>query len=287
MFRAPPQRIVSLVPSDTLNVAALGAASALVGRTDYCELPEDIVGRVPSVGGTKNPRIEAILDLRPDLVLANQEENTRKDVERLAQKGVRTLVSFPCRVADGLSHLARLAHVLGVEEDRAVRELLAAGHEVLREAVAAAAGPTPKLPAFCPIWIDPLMTIHGATFISDMMALIGTENVFATRERRYPLLADLGAAPPLPPEKVEGRDTRYPRVTWDEVVERKPWIVLLPDEPYAFGEKEAALLRVLDIPAARRNAIVFVSGKDLCWYGARTVEGLPRLRKVVDGVRGG
>ena len=59
-FGTPPKRIVSLVPSDTYSVAALGCAGALVGRTDYCDLPEDIVRRVPSVGGTKNPKLEAI-----------------------------------------------------------------------------------------------------------------------------------------------------------------------------------------------------------------------------------
>src|ERR1700729_200571 len=87
-FARAPRRVVSLVPSETLNVAALGCAGALVGRTDYCELPADVVAKLPSVGGTKNPRIDAVLDLSPDLVLGNQEENTKADLEALAQKGV-------------------------------------------------------------------------------------------------------------------------------------------------------------------------------------------------------
>src|SRR5215470_10222872 len=107
-FPAAPKRVVSLVPSDTYNVAALGCADALVGRTQYCELPEDVIAKLPSVGGTKNPKVEAILDLSPDLVIANQEENTKGDLEALAQKGVRVLVAFPKRAADGLAHLARL-----------------------------------------------------------------------------------------------------------------------------------------------------------------------------------
>jgi hypothetical protein len=114
-----------------------------------------------------------------------------------------------------------------------------------------------------------------------MLDLCGAQNVFADRERRYPLAADLGKALPLPPEKVEGRDTRYPRVTMEEVVDRAPELVLLPDEPHPFSEDDAAVFRALDVPAARRGAVVRTGGKDLCWYGARSAGGIPRLRELV------
>lgn len=214
----PPARIVSLVPSDTLNVAALGAGRAIVGRTDYCELPEEIARRVPSVGGTKNPRLDDVCDLEPDLVIANQEENTRADLEKLAQRGVRVLVAFPKRVAEGLAHLARLARVLGVEGDADVKDLVRRGYDAHRRAEEARSVRVP-VRTFCPIWMSPLMTIHGATFISDMLDLCGAQNVFADRERRYPLAADVGGARPIPPGE---RDVRYPRVTLEEVVARSP-----------------------------------------------------------------
>jgi ABC-type Fe3+-hydroxamate transport system substrate-binding protein len=285
-FASRPVRVVSLVPSDTFNVAALGCASALVGRTDYCELPEAVAASVPSVGGTKNPRLEDIVRLEPDLVLGNQEENTRSDLEALAQRGVRVYVAFPKRVADGIAHLARLARVFRVEREPAVRELLKRGYEEIRAAEQArSAGPAgaaaPGVPTFCPIWMDPLMTIHGETFISDMLDLCGAANVFADRERRYPLAADLRGAPPLSPEKVGDRDVRYPRVTLDEVVARAPELVLLPDEPHPFTEADAAVFRSLAIPAAARGAVLTLSGKDLCWYGARSVEGIARVRALV------
>src|SRR5450432_2635412 len=98
VFGAAPKRVVSLVPSDTLTVAALGCAAALVGRTDYCVLPESVAA-VKSVGGTKNPRVEDILALEPDLVLANQEENSRGDLEALVKANVRVFIVFPKRVA--------------------------------------------------------------------------------------------------------------------------------------------------------------------------------------------
>ena len=279
-FTAPPKRVVSLVPSDTFSVAALGCAGALVGRTDYCELPEDVVARLPSVGGTKNPRVEEVCALSPDLVLANQEENTRGDLEAIAQRGFRVYVAFPRRVADGLAHLARLARIFGVEKDAGARDLLSRGYHALHEADAARARSTP-LRAFCPIWMKPLMTVHGDTFISDLLDLCGAQNVFADRQRRYPLAADLGKAPALPPEKVGERDTRYPRVTLEEVIARAPELVLLPDEPHPFSEEDAEVFRALDIPAAKKGAVVRTGGKDVCWYGARSVEGLGRVRALV------
>ncbi len=273
---APPKRVVSLVPSDTLNVAAIGGASALVGRTDYCELPEDIVSRVPSVGGTKNPRIDDVCDLAPDLVIANQEENTRGDLEKLAQRGVKVLVAFPKRVAEGLAHVARLARIFGTESDPSVKDLVRRGYDAHRRAEEARKTRTPTR-VFCPIWMDPLMTIHGATFISDMLDLCGAQNVFADRERRYPLAADVGNARPLAPEKIEGRDIRYPRVTLDEVIARAPEIIVLPDEPHPFSEEDAAIFRAR-LPNAK---VVFTSGKDLCWYGARSVDGIARTRQLI------
>lgn len=283
-FGAAPKRIVCLVPSDTYNVAALGCAGSLVGRTDYCELPEDVVAALPSVGGTKNPKVDAICDLSPDLVIANQEENTKGDLEVLAQRGIKVLVCFPKRAADGLAHLARVARILHVEREPAVRELLRRGYDVIREAEAARAKTVP-LRTFCPIWMDPLMTLNGDTFISDVLDLAGAQNVFVDRQRRYPLAADLGQTKPLSAEKVAGRDTRYPRVTMDEVVARSPELVLLPDEPHPFSEEDAAVFRALAIPAASRNAVVRTGGKDLCWYGAWTIEGLPRVRALVDRFR--
>jgi ABC-type Fe3+-hydroxamate transport system substrate-binding protein len=282
-FATPPKRVVSLVPSDTLNVAALGRAGALVGCTDYCELPEDVVARLPRIGGTKNPRVDDVVALRPDLVIANQEENTRSDVEALVRQGVRVYVVFPRRVADGLAHLARLARIFGAQGEDVAKELLGRGYEEYRAAEEARTKGR-AVRAFCPIWMTPLMTIHGDTFISDMLDLCGAQNVFADRERRYPLAADLGKAAPLPADAVGQRDVRYPRVTLDEVVARAPEIVLLPDEPHPFTEEDAAVFRALDIPAARSAAVVRTSGKDVCWYGARSVGGIARVRALVAGL---
>lgn len=284
-LRKPPARIVSLVPSDTYSLVKLGARDRLVGRTRYCVAPAGEVEGIEIVGGTKDADVDRVAALEPDLVIANQEENTKRDLEQIAQRGIPVLVSFPQRVSAGLAHLARLARALGMGQGaEPARSLIASAYHAHRAAEAARAGRKP-VRVFVPIWMDPLMTVHASTFISDVIALTGGENVFADRERRYPLAADLGSGAPLPADRVAGRDVRYPRVTLDEVVARAPELVLLPDEPHAFTEADAAVFRGLDIPAAKKGAVVLCDGKDLMWYGARSVEGLDRLRAVIDAAR--
>lgn len=266
----PPQRIVSLVPSDTLNVVALGARDRLVGRTRYC----DPIASAAEVGGTKDVDVDAVARLLPDLILANQEENSRTHLEQLAQLGLPLLVSFPKTVSEGIAHLARLAKALEAD----ARELLRRGYAAMSEAEAALRVRRP-LRAFVPIWMAPLMTVNGQTYMSDALRMGGGENVFADRQRLYPLAADLGQATPKP---AGTRDTRYPRVTLEEVVRREPEIVLLPDEPHPFSEEDAAVFRRA-LPGSAR--VVRCGGRDFAWYGAQAVEGIPRLRALIESLR--
>src|SRR5262245_49224196 len=146
-FARPPRRIVSLVPSDTHSVIALGALDRLVGRTTYCESPE--AQGVATVGGTKDADPASVLALEPDLVIANQEENTRAVLEALGGR-VPVLVSLPRRVEQGIAHLARLARILGVHDREPARSLIRRGYE-LHTSVAGEGAPR----AFVPIWMDP------------------------------------------------------------------------------------------------------------------------------------
>jgi ABC-type Fe3+-hydroxamate transport system substrate-binding protein len=258
IFAHPPTRVVSLVPSDTYNLVALGAGERVVGRTTYCEHATT----APTVGGTKNVDVDAVLALAPHLVIANQEENTRKVLEALAER-VPVLVSLPRRVDQGVGHLARLARILGLTEEPVVKDLVRRGYAI-------AAAPPATLRAFVPIWMDPLMTLNADTFGSDVLARVGIGNSFGDRPRLFPLAADLGKSLP---EDAGDRDIRYPRVTLEEIKARGADLVILPDEPQVFSaEDEAVFAEVL--PKAR---IVRVSGKDLFWYGAWTIDALSRL----------
>jgi ABC-type Fe3+-hydroxamate transport system substrate-binding protein len=245
----PPARIVSLVPSDTETLFAIGAGARVVGRTEFCEEPADRIGDVPTCGGTKNVDIDAVAALAPDIVLANQEENTRAALEQIAQRGSMVYVSHPRRVGDAIAHVARVARMLGIEREAEVASLLRRGYEVVREARQARAGGS-AVPIFVPIWMEPLMTIGGDTYGSDMLALAGGANVYGDRER-------------------------YPRTDLDEIRGRAPELALLPDEPHAFSETDAAVFREIGLKVQRCD------GKDLFWYGARTVEALPRLAAVL------
>jgi len=260
----PPRRIVSLVPSDTYTLFALGCGERVVGRTTYCDLPAEAAA-IATVGGTKDVDVDAVLALAPDLVIANQEENSRPPLERLAER-VPMLVSMPRRVPDAVAHVARLARALDVARAPAVVDLIRRGYELC-----AAPSPPPRATAFVPIWMDPLMTFNADTFGADVLAAVGIGNAFDERQRLYPLAADLGKAAAADPR---GRDQRYPRVTVAEVAARAPALVVLPDEPHAFSPADRAALAAA-VPEARQ---VDVSGRDLFWYGAWTIEALPRLR---------
>lgn len=270
---APATRVVSLVPSETDSVARLAGPERLVGRTRYCVEPPALES-VPVVGGTKDIDVAAVQRLAPDLVLANKEESSRHAVEALIEAGLPVHVSFPRTVPDALAYLRSLALMLGVERPPA----LAAAERAF------ARSNTPKEPVrvFVPIWRDPWMTFDGNAFASDLLALVGAENVFADRPRRYPLAADLGQRTPLEGARVEGRDTRYPRIRLEEVAERAPELVLLTDEPYEFGEAEKAELEALGTGAEIR----FASGQDLFWYGTRLAESIDRLAELIGSARG-
>ena len=256
IFGQAPQRIVSLVPSDTYTLVALGAEDRVVGRTTYCE---HALAATP-VGGTKNVDVEAVLALAPQLVLANQEENTRTALEALAGR-VPVFVSLPRRVEDGIAHVARIARILGTSD---------AAKDIVRRGYRQQPADAKRLRAFIPIWMDPLMTLNAETFGSDVLLHVGVDNVFGDRMRLYPLAADLGKSAP---QDAGGRDVRYPRITLDEVAARKPEVILLPDEPHAFTADDEAVFRAA-LPDA---PIVRVSGKDLFWYGAWTIDALDRL----------
>lgn len=263
-----PTRIVSLVPSETYSVHALGAGDRLVGRTAYCVEPAGLAA--PVVGGTKNVDVEAVVALAPDLVLANQEENTRAQLEALAAR-VPVLVSLPRRVDAGIAHLARLARALRLEAAPAVKALLARGY-ALR-----APGAATRPRAFAPIWNDPWMTCNGDTYGHDALAWCGVDNVFGDRARLYPLAADLGKGPAAAAGE---RDERYPRITLAEVAARAPELIVLSDEPCHVDAAAEAALRAA-CPAAR---VVRVSGRDLFWHGAWAIDALPRLRAALHEV---
>jgi ABC-type Fe3+-hydroxamate transport system substrate-binding protein len=229
-------RVVSLVPSVTETLLAWGIEPVAVTR--FCEQPD-----LRAVGGTKNPDVGAIVALAPDLVVMDKEENRRADAETLVAAGLQVHATAVRALGDVDRELEELARVVAAErplDERAAFSRMTTG----------AAG-SPGRRAFVPIWRRPWMTINRHTYGSSLLAGLGVDNVFAD-------------AP-----------DRYPTVTLEDVGARRPEVVLLPSEPYAFTERHRPELESL------RVDIRFIDGRDLFWWGARTPAALDRLRQSI------
>jgi len=227
---AQVERIVSLVPSLTESVAAT-AAHLLVGATDYCTHPAGLAAR--RIGGTKNPDVAAVVALRPDLVLANEEENRETDLAQLRSAGLPVWVTAPRTVPEALASLRRMLSACGLAEPA-----------WLRSAVTVWQGPppVPNRRAFVPIWRRPWMSLGHGTFAGDLLGRLGVLNIHNDN--------------PL----------RYPRVSLGELRGRPLDLVVLPDEPYRFTAAD------LDAFVGWPVRIAFVSGRHLTWYGPSLVE---------------
>jgi ABC-type Fe3+-hydroxamate transport system substrate-binding protein len=247
---APPRRIVSLVPSITETLFALGAGDDVAGCTIYCREPADGVATKTRVGGEKNPRLDVIRDLGADLVVANVEENVREHVETLRGWGVPVYVCYPRTVAEGI----RLVRDLGEVTARAGRGAELAGELTAALDAVRAASAARRARVFCPIWRQPYMTINRDTYVHDVLAECGADNVFAERAERYPVV-ELSA-----------------------VAAAAPDVIVLPDEPYRFRRAHLAdFAPHATIPAISDGRVHFVDGKLLTWYGPRIAEALRAL----------
>lgn len=234
-------RVVSLVPSVTESLLALGVSP--VACTRFCEQPG-----IPTVGGTKNPDVDALVAMKPDLVVVNDEENRREDAEALSAAGLELLEISPRSIDDVGPALRRLAAAVGVAVPQPFDPVGWSAY--LR---AASAGPVPSRTAFVPVWRRPWITLAGDTYGAAALRACGLEPV-----------AGAGAG-------------RYPEVGLEEIAERNPCIVVLPDEPYLFTEAHAA--EITDTLGS--VPVVFVDGRDLFWWGIRTPDALRRLKRTI------
>jgi iron complex transport system substrate-binding protein len=204
-FATPPSRVVSLVPSLTETLFDLGAGDVVAGITDFCIFPEGIDR--PRVGGTKNPRIDEIRALSPDLVYMNLEENIERHA-RAIEEFAPVFVTEP-KTVDDVTDLITTLGAIHRRDERA-RELT--------DSLANEGGCVATFSFAVPIWKKPWMWCGGDTYVSNLVASIGGVNVLSDRER-------------------------YPSLAIEEVLVLRPDIVFLPDEPYEFTYDDAAEIR--------------------------------------------
>ncbi|MDG4757909.1 helical backbone metal receptor [Micromonospora sp. WMMD710] len=224
-------RVVSLVPSLTEAVAST-LPGTLVGATDWCSHPADL--DVARVGGSKYPDLDRVRALRPDLVLLNVEENRRADADALRAAGVPVRVTYPRTVPGALTELGELLTELGAPAEPAW--LTAA-----RQAWADPPRLAPARRAVVPVWRRPWVVLGGDTFAGDVLRRLGVINAY------------------------DEHPDRYPRPSLDDLRDRSPELVVLPDEPYLFTADDGPEA-FPDVPCA------LVSGRHLTWYGPSLAE---------------
>lgn len=228
-----PQRIVSLVPSQTELLHDLGLAERVIGITKFCIHPSEWFRVKTRVGGTKNPDFRKIEALNPDLILANKEENTREDLERLAEK-------YPVWISDIKTLEDAKEMILAVGEMTDTADLAEKLSNYISSAFTSME-PADSLRAIYLIWKNPWMAVNSDTFIHDIMHRCGLVNATADFPERYPV---------LPAEAIGAIN---------------PQLILLSSEPFPFSEKHIPELQRI-CPDAR---IGLVDGEAFSWYGSR------------------
>jgi ABC-type Fe3+-hydroxamate transport system substrate-binding protein len=253
-----PERIISLVPSWTETLFAFGLSQRIVGITRFCVVPPETAA-VTKIGGTKNPNLDAIADLAPDLVIANAEENRREDIEHLRSLGIAVFTTYPRKIGSAVESIMRLGTVLDCEAQANTM-----ARQIVREVsvIETGLGPWARLRfrTFCPIWKNPWMSFNADTYAHDVLRMLGFNNIFASAGERYP------------------------RTTIDEAIAQRPDFVLLPDEPYEFRAKDIEELKPL-LPPPLSRRVVLINGRDLHWYGAHMLSGLRSLAELLARVR--
>lgn len=229
-----PQRIISLVPSQTELLYDLGLGERVVGITKFCVHPEIWFKSKHRVGGTKKVDMDKVRALKPDLIIGNKEENERKDIQALEQE-------FPVWMSDirdlpgALDMITRMGELTGTSlKATALVTEISQAFGILRPL-------DPSYTAAYLIWCEPYMVAGHGTFINDMLLRCGLQNVFD-----------------------EG-DARYPEITPQELAESDPDIILLSSEPYPFKEEHIQELNMI----CPGTPVRIVDGELFSWYGSR------------------
>lgn len=238
-----PQRIISVVPSQTELLFDLGLHDQIAGITKFCIHPEEMFRTKPRVGGTKQLHIEKIKELNPDLIIANKEENTKEQLEELIQL-YPVWISDIKNLDDALNMIKSVGELTGTE--KAADEILLNIKLKFQELELKI---TQNVSVAYLIWQKPFMVAGGDTFINDMMKRAGLINVFQTQNR-------------------------YPETTIEELNELKPDIILLSSEPFPFKDKHRQEME----KTCTGSTVLLVDGEMFSWYGSRLLKAADYLQ---------
>ena len=243
-FAAPAQRIVSLVPSQTELLFAIGAGEAVVGLTKFCTEPPEQVSTVAKVGGTKNFDFEAIAALKPDLIIGNKEENYPEGIEQLA-------LDYPVWMSDIVTLEDSLAMIRGLGMLSGKAQVAAKMADKIRADFDELSSDYSRVDVAYLIWQKPYMVAGAGTFIDEMLMRGGMNNVFSTRDR-------------------------YPEVTLEDIAESSADVVMLSSEPFPFRDKHLDAFQ----GALPDKKIILVDAMPFSWYGSQLLRTPSYLREL-------
>ena len=244
MITSSPQRIISLVPSQTELLFDLGLAEKVVGITKFCIHPAEFCRNIPKIGGTKHFHFDVIDRLQPDLIIGNKEENYKEGIEQLQAK-YPVWMSDIYTLDDALHMIREIGNLTGTQSKAL---------EISAQIQTAFAGLQPvsqKKVAYL-IWRNPFMVAASQTFIQDMLSRCSFENVFADY-------------------------ARYPQITLEMLTIAQPDYVFLSSEPFPFSEKHMAEFKDICLEAT----IKIVDGEMFSWYGSRLRLSVPYFRQLL------
>lgn len=231
----PPQRIISLVPSQTELLFDLGLGDRVVGITKFCIHPEEWRKTKTIIGGTKKFDFDVIRSLKPDLIIGNKEENYREGIEEL-QKHYPVWMSDIVTLDDACQMILQVGELTGTAEKAVVLEKRI---KIDFDSIVK----LKPLNTLYLIWKSPWMAAAPGTFINEMISMSGLQNCLNDK-------------------------IRYPELTSDGIKKLNPELILLSSEPYPFKEKDIDELQQL-CPNAK---ILLVDGEMFSWYGSRILK---------------
>jgi iron complex transport system substrate-binding protein len=252
----PPKRIISLAPSITEILFALGLGENIVGVTSFCDYPEE-AKKKPKIGGMSNPSLEAVVSLKPDIVVMTTDGNPKEFEERLVSMKIKTYVFTARRIAELPQGIRELGAALGVKE-RA--EKLARGIETgidafktRKTAISTPKSAIPQKVLFI-VWPEPLIVAGPGTVIDDAITLLGYENI------------------------ASGAATAYPKYSIEEVINRAPGVIIIGKGSGMdmVAVSRGILQRISSVPAVKTGAVCYL-GDGLYRLGPRVIKGIEEL----------
>ena len=238
-------RIISLVPSVTETLFELGLDDQIVAVTRWCNRPANKVIHKPKVGGTKNPKLESIIEFKPDIVILDCDENRKQDADDLERRGIRTFTVFPKTIQDSIDLIRKLGETFSVQNaSKGMIDEIEHRLENHR--------PDRTYSSLILIWRAPYMSVNADTYVHSACKLFGFRNCFT------------------------GHYQRYPVITPSKIAQVNPELVLFPDEPYPFQKKHVEKFKqeFPDLSATLNNRMFLFDGSYIAWHGFGTLRAL-------------